>query len=242
MTDRYGAENHLLRRWTMNEAGVIGCFHDAIDVRLHSAEIVAAVEAHNELLLAAKVEREAYQAALRVSYPHGEPETIPAPTEEDPDATAPNPLHVAWTEAQAVISGVSAAVLAWMAADGPEPEEEDEDEHDGWLASISLRDMTYRDTAPDFEVVTDSPLLRPLKAWAFWAVVDMTEGLRDAVYTAIDAIPDAAQKAATKARFERTEEYRGFDPLFAQLRPAVGMTDAQFLTLWTAGLALQDAA
>lgn len=241
MTDRYGAENHLLRRWTMNEAGVIGCFHDAIDVRLHSAEIVAAVEAHNELLHAAKAEREAYQAALRVSYPHGEPETIPAPTEEDPDATAPNPLHVAWTEAQAVISGLSPEVEAWIDADQAEPEP-DTDEHDAWAAAVLARGAAFIDSEPDFEVVTDSPLLRPLKAWAFWAVVDMTEGLRDDVYAAINAIENDAQRAATKARFERTEEYRGFDPLFAALRPAVGMTDTQFLTLWSAGLAIQDAA
>lgn len=60
----------------MNEAGVICCFHDAIDVRLHSAEIVAAVEAHNALLLAAKAERDAYMAARGVRYPEGEPETI----------------------------------------------------------------------------------------------------------------------------------------------------------------------
>lgn len=240
MTDRYGVENHLLRRWTMGEDGTIRCRHDAIDIRLHSDEIVAAVEAHNTLLHDAKAERDAYLRALAVPYPEGEPETITVVDAEGQESEVPNPLHTAYTEAQAVIAGTSAAVIAWLAADAPEPE--DEDERDGWLASIALRDMTYRDTAPDFVVVTDSPLLRPLKAWAFWAVVDMTEGLRDAVYAAFNSIENPVQRAAAKARFEHTSEYRGFDPLFAQMRPAVGMSDEQFRTLWETGLAIQDAA
>lgn len=241
MTDRYGVENHLLRRWTMGEDGTIRCRHDAIDIRLHSDEIVAAVEAHNTLLHNAKAERDAYLRALAVPYPEGEPETIPAPTEEDPDATAPNPLHVAWTEAQAVISGLSQEVRDWIDADQAEPEPET-DEHDAWSLAVIGRDQAFRNDAPDFEVVTDSPLLRPLKAWAFWAVVDMTDGLRDAVYAAFNSIENPVQRAAAKARFEHTSEYRGFDPLFAQMRPAVDMSDEQFRTLWETGLAIQDAA
>lgn len=241
MSDRYGSEGHLLRRWTMSASGEVSCFHDAIDTRINPASVVSAVEAHNALLHAAKAERAAYEAALRVPDPTGEPETIPAPTEEDPDATAPNPLWTEWNAAQATIANLSDEVRDWIDADQAEPEAETE-EHDAWSLAVIGRDAVFRDTAPVFVPVTDSPLLQPLRAWAFWAVVDATEGLRDAVYAAITAIPDPIQRAATKARFERTDEYKATDPLFTAMRPAVGMTDEEFEALWSTGLAIQNAA
>lgn len=228
--------DHLLRRWEMDASGQIGCFRDAIDIRLHGDDIVQAVDAHNELLKQAEADRRTYEAALRVSEPTDEPLTITVVDEDGNESEQENPLWTAYNGAQAAIAGVSADVLAWINASEAEPEELTEGgnetaAHKAWRKAIADRDAAYRDNAPEFEVVTDGPALHPLAPTQFWAMVEFME-LKPAIEAAFEAIADPMERAVAKARFERAELYQADNPLFAQLMPAVGLTQAQFDAAW----------
>jgi hypothetical protein len=60
----------------------------------------------------------------------------------------------------------------------------------------------------------------------------------DQVQTAIDAIPDAAQKAAAQVEWEYATQFERLHPLVASVGSALGLTDEQIDTLWTASVSL----
>lgn len=234
MTDIYN--EYLLRRWTMDEQGLIGCYHDAIDTRLHSAEIISAVQAHNDLLHDATDQRRAYEDALRVQEWTG-PQTIDVLDDAgEVVGEDTHPEYRRWIEAQAVVATVPAAILAWIAAEQPEPQT-DTDEHVAWAQAVADRDAAYRDNAPAFAVMTDGPALHPLLPEQFWGMV-YAAGIKSAIDGAIDAIPDAMQRGVVRARFERAKDYHRSDPLFAAMAPTVGLTEAQIDALWMQAAAL----
>lgn len=75
------------------------------------------------------------------------------------------------------------------------------------------------------------PIDYPLKRWQFQAMVEFL-GKGAAIETAINAIPDAMQRAIAMARYKDSDIYERSDPLFAQLAPVVGLTDAEIDAAW----------
>lgn len=77
--------------------------------------------------------------------------------------------------------------------------------------------------------------MTPLNRIQFFAMVELL-GKSTQIEAALDAIPDAAQKAVAKAKYKHSSRYDRDDPLFAQLAPAVGLTDAEIDAAWAQAL------
>lgn len=74
---------------------------------------------------------------------------------------------------------------------------------------------------------TDYPLL----PWQFTALVNYL-GVDGAIRSAISQIPDAMTAAAALARYEKSTTYRYSDPLVAQLRQAIGLSEQALADAW----------
>lgn len=97
------------------------------------------------------------------------------------------------------------------------------------LANLNIEAYEY--TPPDPPPPSTDPVDYPLEPFQFFAMLEIL-GKTDAVNTAIDAIPDATQKAVAKAKFQHMQLFERDDPLFSSLAPVVGLTDAQIDAAW----------
>lgn len=89
----------------------------------------------------------------------------------------------------------------------------------------------YEYTPPPPPDPSTDPNDYPLQPFQFFALLGIL-GKTDSVTAAIDAIPDATQRAVAKAKFQHSLSFDRSDPLFASLAPAVGLTDAEIDTAW----------
>jgi hypothetical protein len=71
----------------------------------------------------------------------------------------------------------------------------------------------------------------PLEPYQFFAMLEILDK-EAAVEAAIDAIEDATQRAVARAKWKHTLRFDRNDPLFAQLAPVVGLTDAEIDAAW----------
>lgn len=81
------------------------------------------------------------------------------------------------------------------------------------------------------DIPPKGPLDYPLKRWQFRAMVDYL-GKGPAIEAAISAITDPMTKAVALARYKDSDLYERADPLFDQLAPIVGLTDAEIDAAW----------
>ena len=98
------------------------------------------------------------------------------------------------------------------------------------LAAIGLMVKPAPEPTPAPEPSTD-PNDYPLKRYQFMAMVKLL-GKTDAIAVAINAIEDPTEQAVAEARYYHTHEYDRADPMFAQLAPIVGLTDAEIDDAW----------
>lgn len=98
-----------------------------------------------------------------------------------------------------------------------------------WVCDPIARTITDKGAETDHEVA----LKRPLKRWQFHAMLEIL-GKAQAVQDAIDAIADTKHRAVAKAKLAHTDTFDRDDPLFAQLKDAVGLSDAEIDAAWMA--------
>jgi hypothetical protein len=79
----------------------------------------------------------------------------------------------------------------------------------------------------------------PLQPFQFFAMLEiMGQGMDPArdlnaeIGAAIDAIPDTATRAVARAKYEHIEAFHRDNPLFAQLAPTLGLSDAEIEAAW----------
>lgn len=230
----------MLRRWEMNSEGVVGCFKDAIDLRLHSNTVCDSVNAHNELILTAEQARNEYIRSLNVSEPGDDiPLTIMVDEEE-----VDNPVWVEYNTAQGIIANTPNTVIAWINSLNPRPysdipedelTEEQQQEIEEWENSVQVRNSTYVDTAPSFTVVTDGPALYDLNPSQFWALIranNLEDSINDAFDTMLPGPENAIAREFARASFYEAKYYRRNDPLFKALGPMVGLSDEDIDNMW----------
>lgn len=237
-------KNHLLRRWEMNEDGVIGCFKEAIDIRLHSNTVCDAVNTHNELLLTAEKQKNDYLGSLNISEPTEEPLTITTINENDEEVEVDNPVWVQYNTAQGIIANTPNTVIAWVNSfnrpfeinlETGEPNENYETELSTWEGYVQVRNETYINTAPSFTVVTDGAALYDLTPSQFWALINAND-LGAAIDAAFDTMypnpEDAIAREFARSSFNKATYYKRTDPLFDVMGPIVGLSKAQIDAMW----------
>lgn len=69
----------------------------------------------------------------------------------------------------------------------------------------------------------------PLPGWKLNAMLEVS-GKTQAVQDAIDAIPDATDRAVARARLSQGGSFRRDDPIFTLLGGAADLTDAEWMT------------
>lgn len=97
----------------------------------------------------------------------------------------------------------------------------------GELVDADARQLAQIEQA----ALNKTPAQYPLKRWQFQAMVEYL-GKGAAIETAINAIPDAMQRAIAIARYKDSDVYERDDPLFDELAPVVGLTDAEIDAAW----------
>lgn len=76
------------------------------------------------------------------------------------------------------------------------------------------------------------PTFEPLTPPQFHAMIAIS-GKKAEIASAINAMPDPAQKAVALAYFEYSTLYHRESPLFSRLAPLVGLSDKEVDALWT---------
>lgn len=98
-------------------------------------------------------------------------------------------------------------------------------------ASYTLTAGKLVETFPVEDIPAKGPTDYPLKRWQFRAMVAYLDK-GTAIEGAINAIPDAMERAVAMARYKDSDIYERADPLFDQLAPVVGLTDAEIDAAW----------
>jgi hypothetical protein len=78
--------------------------------------------------------------------------------------------------------------------------------------------------------------LEPFQFFAMLEIMgeamDPVRDLKAEIETAIDAIEDTTQRAVARAKYQHVTLFHRDNPLFAQLAPSLGLTDAQIDAAW----------
>ena len=79
----------------------------------------------------------------------------------------------------------------------------------------------------------------PLQPFQFFAMLEIMGETMDPVVdleahieAVIGAIPDTNSRAVARAKYKHTTSFHRDNPLFAQIAPSIGLTDAQIDTAW----------
>lgn len=97
--------------------------------------------------------------------------------------------------------------------------------------SYSLVDGKLEETYTLEDIPPKGPIDYPLKRWQFRAMVDYLDKGTE-IEAAINLMPDDLERAVAMARYKDSDIYERDDPLFDQLAPVVGLTDAEIDAAW----------
>lgn len=103
------------------------------------------------------------------------------------------------------------------------------------LATIGLEKVP----PPPAPEASTNPIDYPLQPLQFFAMLEIMgesmeppRNLKDEISAAIDTIPDTAARAVARAKYQHTTAFHRDNPLFAQLAPTLGLTDAEIDAAW----------
>lgn len=132
-------------------------------------------------------------------------------------------------------SQVSPATLGWETGDYAIVEVTPMDVPDGKRItgnpSYNLVDGMMEETYTLEDMPPKGPIDYPLKRWQFRAMVAYLDKGTE-IEASINLLPDAMERAVAMARYKDSDVYERDDPLFDQLAPVVGLTDAEIDAAW----------
>jgi hypothetical protein len=103
------------------------------------------------------------------------------------------------------------------------------------LAAIGLEVVPPPAPVPPSTDPADYPL-EPFQFYAMLEIIgsqsDPVRDLEAEILAAIDAIPDLNIKAVARAKLKHTMQFHRDNPLFAQIAPTLGMSDAEIDAAW----------